>query len=323
MSSIELKKTTINLPSLFWGLLLIGGGGLALAQSLGYMTDLHTYLWIGIFGFVSLSSFAFYFRSGIKNWGILIPAGVFGALAFIVTMTTYQITNPAIAAPLFIGIGLPFIVAYLINRTDNWWALIPAGVMAFLTFVLFAADTLKGEFIAAGLFFILALTFGLVYASQRVFWAGLVSYIMIVLGIVVLTSMGLRPELIGSMILFAISLPFFFLYFRSPNERWWAFIPAGILATTGLMVTATLFPGFSNYPYSERVAQAFSYFGVAATFSVIWLRHNQRWASIVTFFALIVASIVGLSSGFQQYLPLLVILVGVYMLYSALRYRRA
>jgi hypothetical protein len=183
---------------------------------------------------------------------------------------------------------------------------------------------IAGRYIAAMLqHFILAATFGFVYASRRAFWAGLVSFVMIVLGIVVLTSMSLRPELTGSMILFAISLPFFVLYFGSPEDRWWALIPAGILATTGLMVTATLFPGFSNYAYSERIAQAFSYFGVAATFSVIWLRHNQRWASIVAFLALIVASTVGLSSGFQQYWPLLVILVGIYMLYSALRYRRA
>jgi hypothetical protein len=323
MSSIELKKTSINLPGLFWGLLLICGGGLALAQSLGYLTDLQSFLWIGIFAFVSLSSLIFYFWSGVQNWGILIPAGVFGALAFIITMATYQITSPAIAAPLFIGIGLPFVVAYLLNRSDNWWALIPAGVMTFLTFVLLAANTLIGEFIGAGLFFILAATFGFVYASHRAFWAGLVSYVMIVLGIVVLTSMSLRPELTGSIMLFAISLPFFLLYFRSPGDRWWALIPAGILGTTGLMVAVLLIPGLSNSAYSDRAAQAFSYFGVAATFSVIWLRHRQRWASIVAFLALMIASIVGFGSDFQQFWPLLVILIGIYMLYSAFRSQKA
>jgi hypothetical protein len=166
---------------------------------------------------------------------------------------------------------------------------------------------------------ILALTFGMVFASRRAFWAGLVSYIMIVLGMVMLTSMSLRLELIGSMIMFAIALPFFCVYFLSPEARWWALIPAGVLGTTGLMVTASLFPVLSNYSYSDRAAQALLYLGIAAIFSVLWLRYHQRWASVVVITAVLIASIVGINSGFHQYWPLLAILLGVYMLYSAFR----
>jgi hypothetical protein len=184
MNTTELNKPTNKLNSLFWGLVLIAGGALALAQNQGYLTNLQPAIWIGVFAVISAASLIFYFLSGIQNWGMLFPAGIFGALALLITLGLNETENPAIAAPLFVGIGLPFIVAYFLDRAKNWWALIPAGVMAFLTYVLLVAENLGGEAVGAGLFFILATTFGLVYVSRRALWAALVSYIMFVLGIV-------------------------------------------------------------------------------------------------------------------------------------------
>ena len=64
-----------------------------------------------MFTAISLISLLFYFLSGIQNWAMLFPAGIFSALALLVTMAVNRVENPAMAAPLFVGIGLPFMVA--------------------------------------------------------------------------------------------------------------------------------------------------------------------------------------------------------------------
>ncbi len=122
----------LNRWSLFWGVLLIGGGALALLDQLGYIEDLSPTLWIFVFAAISLMGFVSYALSGWRQWGWLFPAGVFGGLALVITMAVNDVDSAAVASPLFFGLLIPFIAAYLTDRTRNWWALIPGGVMLFL-----------------------------------------------------------------------------------------------------------------------------------------------------------------------------------------------
>lgn len=312
-----------NLSNLFWGVLLIAGGLLALAQSLGYLPELNPSVWTIVFAVISLLSLAVYFRSGVQNWGILFPAGIFGGLAVTIWLAGAQNENPAMAAPLFVGIGLPFVVAYALDRSRHWWALIPAGIMVFLTFVLLVVDNFRGEVIGAGLFFILACSFGLVYLTRRAMWAALVAYIMFVMGFLPLLAMGDRPELAGVLVLFAIALPFFFVYFQSPDERWWALIPAGILATTGILTAFVLVPGLPEPGYDNRIPNAILSFGIAATFAVLWLRHHKPWGAVVA----VLSSLAGVGSlifgGLEKSWPVFIILAGVYLLYQGTRSKKA
>jgi hypothetical protein len=62
--------------------------------------------------------------------------------------------------------------------------------------------------------------------------------------------------------------------------------------------------------------------GLAATFAVLWLRHSKAWAKVVT----IALALVGVASMFfasasQIFWPVAIILVGVYLFYTALRPR--
>jgi hypothetical protein len=323
MVTHEVERSQSKYSSIFWGLLLIAGGLLALAQNQGYLIDQQPMLWTGVFAAVSVLALVFYFLSGIQHWGILIPAGVFGGLALVTFQAGRGVENPAVAAPLFIGIGLPFVVAYFLNRAQNWWALIPAGVMAFLTYVLLVVETIGGEAVGAGMFFILGTTFGLVYLSRREVWAAIVAYVMFVLGMVVLASLGSRPELAGSMMLFATALPFLLVYLRSPEQNWWALIPSGILTSSGVTAFLVLLPGLASGSLNEQVARAIMYLGIAATFALIGLRHHKSWALFVAALALLAAVVSGIASQFQQYWPMLLILAGIFLLYQALRSRSA
>jgi hypothetical protein len=80
MEGVSMK---INKWSLFWGILLIGFGVRALAQTMGYANVDDPVTWAIVFGGISLLSLVFYFLDGIKSWGWLFPAGIFGALALV------------------------------------------------------------------------------------------------------------------------------------------------------------------------------------------------------------------------------------------------
>jgi hypothetical protein len=305
--------------SLFWGVALIAAGGLALAQTLGYIDDLTPAIWITVFAGLSLVSLVTYFTSGARQWPWLIPAGVFAALAVMISLFTSGVDSPAAASLLFVGIGLPFVAAYLQDRARNWWALIPAGVMAFLTFVLLVVDNLAGEWIGSGMFFILGLAFLLVYLGNRArSWAAIVAYVMLVMGFMPLLAMTPRAELAGIVILFAAGLPFLLVYSSGP-ERWWAIIPAGILLTSGVVTAVVLLPGLPGPEYDNRIANTLALVGFGATFAIVWLRHQKPWAMVVTLLAGALAIIELLGAEIESYWPLLVIAAGIFLLARTLR----
>jgi hypothetical protein len=309
-----------NRFSFFWGILLIGAGALALARQLGYMENVPPLVWAGIFAAASLLALVNYALSGWKQWGWLFPTGIFGGLAVTVALASANIDNAAVASPLFLGLLLPFVAAYLSDRSRNWWALIPGAFLVFLSLVTLLVDSTAGdEWIGA-----LSAGFLVVYLGDRTrLWALLVTYIIAVLGIAPLMSVGGRDaEYYGPIFLFAVALPFFFVYFRFVGT-WWALIPAGTL-TTVATIAALSIAGIVPFEWEEGFMTALLLAGLAVTFAVVWLRHDQAWARIVAF---VLAPLAVASLFFVDYIELLwpipVILAGIYLFYTALRTRNA
>jgi hypothetical protein len=314
----------MNRANLFWGVLLIGGGILAIADQLGYIEDLSPTLWIFVFAMVSLLGFVSYAMSGWTQWGWLFPAGVFGGLAMVIALATNNVDSAAVASPLFAGLLIPFAAAYLTDRTRNWWALIPGGVMLFLLLTTLLVDSAGGEWVGAMFLLLIGATFLFVYLNNRTrTWALLVAYIFGVLSIApMLAAFGDEAAYFGTVFLLAIALPFYIVYFRSA-DNWWAIIPAGVM--TVLAVLATLgIAGLINGATSGGYANAFLMAGLAATFAVLWFRHNKPWAKIVAIVlgALAVASVFFVSY-YEMFWPAAFILGGAYLLYTALRPKTA
>lgn len=315
----------VNKSSLFWGLLLIGFGTIALVQSMGYEVSQEPIFWAFVFGGISLLSFVFYLVDGFKAWGWLFPVGIFGALAFLLAMAAKDVDSSAIVAPLFFGIALPFVVAYFLDRSRNWWALIPAGVMLFFGFLMFISDNGPDEWIGTLFLFMIALSFFVVYLNNRARqWALLVAYILFVLSIApAMASFGGDvPAYFGVIFLLAVALPFFILYFRD-EKNWWAIIPAGVLTVLAVIAGAAI-AGWIEDGTEGGFANAFLMGGLAATFAVVWLRHAKPWAKVVTIIlaALAVASVFFASST-EIFWPVAIILAGGYLLYTALRPKNA
>ena len=316
----------VNRSGLFWGLLLIGAGVVALGQQMGYIDQFtDPKIWIWIFAGISLLAFINYALSGWQQWAWLFPAGVFGGLALTITLATNNVDSAAVATPLFVGLFIPFLAAYLTDRAHNWWALIPGGVMLFLALTTLLVDSTGGEWVGALFLFMIALSFFVVYLNNRTrTWALLVAYILAVLGIAPLMSTGGRDAAyFGPIFLFAVALPFFIIYFRSA-ENWWAIIPAGSVTVIAIIAAAAI-AGLINENgrggfVSVGMVNAILMGGLAITFAVVWLRHAKPWAKIVT----IVLAVMAVASDFfatssQILWPVAIILVGIYLFYTALR----
>ena len=319
----------INRSGLFWGLLLICAGLFALADQMGYVDTLSPQVWMIIFAVISLLGLISYALSGWKQWGWLFPAGVFGGLAVTLMLLESGIDNAAVASSLFFGLTLPFAAAYFTDRARNWWALIPGGVMLFLALTTLLVDSAGGEWVGALFLFMIALSFFVVYLNQRSrTWALLVAYILTVLGIAPLMTIGGRDAAYyGPIFLFAVALPFFVVYFRSA-ENWWAIIPAGSVITiaviTTLAIAGVIDENGRGGAITAGLASALLMGGLAGTFAVLWLRHGKPWAKTVTLIlALIAVASMFFASYSEIFWPVAIILVGVYLFYTALRPKTA
>ncbi len=315
----------VNRSSLFWGVLLIGGGALALAEQLGYIENLSPTLWIFVFAAISLLGFISYATSGWKQWGWLFPAGIFGGLALIVAFATSGYDNPAMASPLFFGLLIPFAAAYLTDRTRNWWALIPGGVMLFIALTTLLVDNVGGEWVGSLFLFLIGLSFLIVYLNNRTrTWALLVAYILGVLSIApaMASGGGNTAAYFGAVYFLAVALPFYIIYFRS-MDNWWAIIPAGVMTVLAVITTFAI-AGWIRNANQGGYANALLMGGLAVTFAVVWFRHAKDWAKIVAVVLAVVAvASVFFVSYYEIFWPVAFILGGIYLLYAAMRPKMA
>jgi hypothetical protein len=309
-----------NKIAILGGLLLIGAGLLALAQEFGYLGIFSPLAWALLFAGIGLIGLVGYALSGWTQWGLLSPTGIFGGLAVTVFLATSGLDGAGVAAPLFIGLLVPFAAAFLTDRSRNWWALIPGGVMLFLTLVLLTVDTIGGEWIGALLLFMLAIAFLTVYLTNRNrSWALIAAYTLAVVGVAPLMALGGNDAAyFGPFILFAASLAFLVVYLRSAI-RWWAILPAGaltVVATIALLAISGRIQSQQDGAYIGALLMG----GLAATFAVIWLRHAKTWAQIVTFvLAALAVTALFFASYYQFIWPVAVIVLGAYLLFTALR----
>jgi len=278
----------VHKSSLFWGILLVGFGAFALAQSMGYEVSQEPIFWAFVFGGISLLSLVFYLVDGFKAWGWLFPVGIFAALAFLLAMVSNDVDNAAMVAPLFFGIALPFIVAYFIDRVRNWWALIPAGGMLFLMFVMLMAENAPGEWIGALFLFMIALSFFVVYLNNRTrnWWALIPAGVMFFLSLIVVLSTSVRGEWIGALFLFAVGLSFLVVYLNN-RARQWALLVAYIMFLLSLTPIIPSLGGNADEYFGSLLM-----FAVGFPFFIVYFRSEKNWWAIIPAGALTTISFV-------------------------------
>jgi hypothetical protein len=190
--------TALVRSSKFWGLLLILGGVLFLLENLGIIAIADIF-WVFVFGLVAVFFFSV-FASNREFWWALIPGFIFAALAAVVAINTLapDAAGDWVGSLFLAGIGLPFLVIYLVDR-KHWWAIIPGGVLLTLAAVAMLSAYNFSSLGTGGIFFVgLGLTFALVALAPtpagRMTWAWIPSAALVVMGILVFAA---AEELIG------------------------------------------------------------------------------------------------------------------------------
>lgn len=229
MDSVN-NKRRIN-----WGLLLIF---LGVAFSMNVIFGFDRWEITAVFGVGFLATFAYYLTNR-SDLLLAIPAYVLFALTVITGLAILDFLQGEFIATVVLSlIGLPFLIVFLNNRTENWWALIPAYVMFAIAAMIFliGIGLLDDSWIAFYVLSSIGLPFLLVYALNRENWWALIpAYVMFVIGamVVLIETRVLLDLAIPAYIMFAIAIPFIFVYLTN-RSQWWALIPGGIMTVMGV-----------------------------------------------------------------------------------------
>lgn len=258
--------------NLFWGLLLILGGGLFLVQNLGYLDEFTPLAWMYIMFGASALFLTTYFIAGVRHWGWLFPSSIFAGVATTIWMSEAGIDGSIAGAPVTAGIALPFLIVFALDIRKNWWAVIPAFVLGMITLVTIFADQTAGEWLAALILYAIALPFFVVFlTSPRTRqWALIPAYVLAAVGTIPPIADRVPGEMLGSYVMFAIALPFLAAYLWN-RKNVWGLIVAFIMATVGLIPLITL------TDFTGEVLGAFVLFSIALPFWVVLIFSRRNW----------------------------------------------
>ncbi len=170
-------------PRIVLGSVLLLGGGLLLAQTMGYLKNATDVFWGSIF---LIAGFAFLSLLLGGNWWAVFPGMTLVALG--VEVLFGDQLGVFDGAVFLGGIAVAFWLVYLLDRS-RWWSLIPAGVLSTLAVVSVLPEK-YGNFETGGIFFIgLALTFLLVALAAGMRWAYYPAAALGVMGVLATASL--------------------------------------------------------------------------------------------------------------------------------------
>lgn len=171
---------------ILWGSLLIIGGILFLLQNL-YGIQFGALFWAIVLGLGGLFFLSIYFTNPANWWG-LIPGITLLSVALLVALgALFPGVADALGGSIVLGgIALSFLVIYLINR-ENWWAIIPGGVLLSLAIALVFQNFLSDTGFVSIFFLGMALTFAVVAllptAEGKMQWAWIPAGILGIMGV--------------------------------------------------------------------------------------------------------------------------------------------
>jgi uncharacterized membrane protein HdeD (DUF308 family) len=192
----------------------------------------------------------------------------------------------------------------------NWlWggALIMLGLL-FLANQLFNFD-LTGLMIALGFAGVGVIFLAVYLVNHQQWWALIPFYIMeVIAGIILLSTTNLEGEIVAMLIMFAIGLPFLYLYLRN-RAHWWALIPAYIMFAIGMFVF------LASGRMDDNLLVTYIMFAIALPFFVVFLSNRANWWALIPGGVMAMIGLAFMAGSLVSYvIPGVLIVAGIFLL---------
>ena len=278
---------------IFWGVVFLLTG-LGLLVGFVDFQEIPDQTWFIIEILASAAFVVSYLLAGTKKWGWLLPAFVLAGMAVDLSSELYHtFQSQPNGVPIMIGIALWFLTGFVIDRR-RWGLLIPAYILVIASVetivnTLVLPSILHGEknvsFLlafssGAGIMFMLALPFFIVYfVSKKSWWAlipagSLASLgLSMVLDFLIQDSLDTRVGIFSGVLLLGLAATFGILWLRRKTEPTdWAKYPAAGLFV--LSILAFILGDAWNTLSNQTKAIAFAI--ASAAFFVCYLVNGLR-----------------------------------------------
>lgn len=232
-----------------FGLLLIIGGGLALAQAMGYLENVSKYFWGAAFVIAGLAFLSILFNG--EWWGAF-PGFTLLALGALILLPE---SLEDIGGGLFLGgIALSFWYVYFTDRVGRWWAIIPGGVLTALSLLIFGSayfENYSGAIVLGGIglmFFVLYFT----NPSER-WWALIPFGVLSTLATITIVAQQVGEFQTAGVFFFGLAITFLLVALLAKMQ--WAYYPALVLGVMGVLGVASLLD-IANYVWAVALILA-------------------------------------------------------------------
>jgi hypothetical protein len=179
-----MKRTS---PFLAWALFLLAAGIFLLLKNLGVFKEWGEVAWGGIFAVVGLAFVIWFIVDRERYWRAIAGFTLLGIGAVILLGWRQVSLGDWTSALVLFGVALGF-WAVLLAHTDNWWAVIPAGVLTVVGLLIGLGVDLSQATGVAALSVGLGLVFLLLYLARfgqhDTRWAGLPAAALLLVGLV-------------------------------------------------------------------------------------------------------------------------------------------
>jgi hypothetical protein len=244
----------IRTHRLAWAAFLLIAGAFLLLNNLKVFREFGDGIWGGLFALVGLVFLIWFLIDRQRTWRAI--AGFPLLTIGIMLLLTWRGINLGVwqAALVMFGVALGFWTV-LLSHDENWWALIPAGVLTLMGVLIgFQASLSEAAWLAV--FFLgLAVVFGMLYllrlGQQDTAWAGVPAAAFLLIGVVTLVGASNLAGPVAQwwpILLLVAGVIMLILALRSPESS----VPSDAATSQ----PAPALPGASAIPSPDRPASS-------------------------------------------------------------------